>query len=65
MTTYKIERLYRDHDRRDLIATGLTLEEAQAHCRCPETSSSTCTAGEGIARTDAMGPWFDSYQNEQ
>ena len=64
MQTYKIERLYRDHARRDLIATGLTLDEAQAHCRDKETSSSTCTEAENIARTAKLGPWCDSYTEE-
>ena len=64
MQTYKIERIYRDHDRRDLIATGLTLDEVQNHCRDGETSSSTCTEAENIARTEKLGPWFDSYTEE-
>jgi hypothetical protein len=59
---YKIERLYfRSGSRRRTIATGLTLEEAQAHCRDPETSSSTCTKAANKRRTAQRGPWFDSY----
>ena len=61
---YKIQRLYfKDHPRRT-IARGLTLEEAQAHCSDPETSSSTCTSAAGKARTRRLGPWFDSYTEE-
>lgn len=58
---YKITRLYRDSHRRRTIATGLTLEEAQAHCSDPETSSGTCTRPENRRRTRQHGPWFDSY----
>lgn len=43
------------------IKTGLTLEEAQAHCKDPETSSSTCKGKEGRRRTKRLGDWFDSY----
>ena len=39
-TTYKIVRLYRDVDRESqVIHTGLTLEEAQSHCRDESTST--------------------------
>ena len=58
---YKIVRHYFDSDRsRRTIQRGLTLEEAQAHCRDPETSSSTCTSKAGKATTRRMGEWFDS-----
>jgi hypothetical protein len=61
-THYKVVRLYRDSPRRETIfSTGLTLKQAQEHCRDPETSSSTCTNAAGISRTAKHGPWFDSY----
>tara|TARA_R100000388_G_C7212558_1_gene144429 strand:- start:675 stop:821 length:147 start_codon:yes stop_codon:yes gene_type:complete len=48
MTTYKIIRFYFEgHSRK--IKGGLTLEEAQSHCRDPKTS------GDG---------WFDGYTEE-
>jgi len=47
-----------------VIKRGLTLEEAQAHCKDPETSSSTCTKPELIAYTHLTGPWFDGYDKE-
>lgn len=37
--TYTVSRIYRDHDKVEILQTGLTLEEAQAICRDPETSS--------------------------
>lgn len=59
---YAIVRHYQSAGiRRRIIATGLTLEEAQAHCRDPDTSSSTCTSAVGRRRTRNLGPWFDGY----
>lgn len=66
MTTYKIIRFYRDND--DLNGTvvrrGLTEVEAKAHCADPETSSSTATLPDAVARTEAFGPWFDGFTEE-
>ena len=63
--TYRIVRLYKDAvTRRRVIARGLTLKEAQAHCSDPETSSSTATTPEAKARTAKLGPWFDGYESE-
>jgi len=58
---YKIVRLYKNDHPRRTIASGVTLEEAQAHCSDPETSSSTCTSSAGRARTRRTGEWFDGY----
>ena len=50
METYKIIRMYRDSNKDSIIVdTGLTLEEAQAHCRREDTH------GDG---------WFDGYEKE-
>jgi hypothetical protein len=62
--TYRIVRGYRDSTRREVIKTGLSLDQAQAHCRNPETSSSKCTSTEGVDRTYLFGPWFDGYEQE-
>lgn len=50
--TYKIIRFYApgQDKRRRLIKRGLTLEEAQAHCRDPKTRKE--------------GKWFDGYDEE-
>ena len=61
MAQYKIIRHYFGDTPNRTIATGLTLEEAQAHCNDPETSSSTCTGKVGKARTKRLGKWFDGY----
>lgn len=63
MERYKIVRGYFRGGRR-VIERGLTLEEAQAHCNNPETSSRTCQKAPNKARTRRMGPWFDGYEND-
>lgn len=57
---YKIVRMFLDH-LPTTIKKNVTLEEAQAHCSSPETSSKTCTTEEGKACTEKYGPWFDGY----
>jgi hypothetical protein len=62
---YKIVRGYFDRQYpRRTIAKGLTLEEAQAHCRDPETSSRTCRKAANVRRTRERGAWFDGYERE-
>jgi hypothetical protein len=59
---YKVVRFYFDRPgHRRTIERGLTLEQAQAHCNDPETSSSTCRRPENVRRTRRMGEWFDGY----
>lgn len=65
MATYKIVRHYLNAGiNKRVIDTGLTLEEAQAHCSDKETSSRTATGKVAIARTRKVGPWFDGYTKE-
>ncbi len=61
--TYKIVRSYFKGGKRT-IKRGLTLEEAQAHCKDPETSSRTCMKAAHKRRTEVHGPWFDGYTEE-
>jgi hypothetical protein len=63
MEKYKIVRMYFKGGRRT-IETGLTLEQAQAHCNDPETSSSTCRSSAKKAITKRKGPWFDGYEKD-
>lgn len=49
METYKIIRFHFNEDS-EVIQTGLTLEEAQEHCRRDDTR------GDG---------WFDGYEEER
>ena len=60
--TYKIIRMYFEDYPNRQIKRGLTLEQAQAHCSDPETSSRTATKSAGKARTRTRGPWFDGYE---
>lgn len=64
---YKIVRMYYNGKRSHTVRgkTGLYLEEAQAHCADPETSSRTCTNAAGKARTRAYGHWFDGYTEDK
>lgn len=59
--SYQIVRHYFKGGKR-VIESGLTLEQAQAHCQDPETSSSTATSSAAKARTRKHGAWFDGYQ---
>jgi hypothetical protein len=60
---YKIVRMYQRGGHRT-IESGLTLKEAQKHCRDPETSSRTATSWEAHRRTEQKGPWFDGYEDD-
>jgi hypothetical protein len=62
---YKIIRFYyKQEGYRKTIKKGLTLEQAQAHCNDPETSSSTCKRPENLRRTKRQGAWFDGYTDQ-
>ena len=62
---YRIVRMYQtDGMRAQVIKRDLTLDEAQAHCKDPETSSSTCRNDAGQARTQRVGHWFDGYEQQ-
>ena len=57
---YKVIRFFFNGGKR-VVKRGLTLEQAQAHCQDPETSSSTCRLAVNRRRTKQRGPWFDGY----
>jgi hypothetical protein len=59
--TYDIVRFFEEEPTRT-IKRRVTLEEALAHCRDPETSSTTCRREAGKRRTRKHGPWFDGYR---
>lgn len=62
--SYKVVRLYFSERRPRTMARGMTLEEAQAWCRDPETSSKTATSAKARRHTAAYGQWFDGYVQE-
>jgi hypothetical protein len=60
---YQIFRCYQmDEKETEVIMSGLTLFEAQEHCKDKETSSRTCTSFEGRMRTAEHGHWFEGYR---
>jgi len=56
--TYKIIRFFKDGRDSATINTELTLEEAQEHCKDPESSSKTASCN--TYNTE----WFDGYEAE-
>lgn len=63
--TYMIIRFFKNPStKRMILKTGLTLEEAQAHCKSKETSSATATGLVEITLTRNFGDWFDGYEEE-
>jgi hypothetical protein len=63
---YQIVRFFsRDDVPNKVTVRNLTLEDAQAHCQDPETSSDTCTHAALHAITQKYGPWFDGYEEQQ
>ena len=66
MKTYRIIRMYANPSMSsEWIDTGLTLEEAQEHCKDPETSSKTATSPSLTTLTHLFGEWFDGYEEEE
>lgn len=68
---YRIVRFYQRelsngrHSRRVRGLSGLTLEQAQAHCRDLNTSSSTAWKTTPKQHTKRYGPWFDGYEEDK
>jgi hypothetical protein len=64
--TYKIIRFFRDHPKYNCVAgRGLSLKAAQAWCKDPEASSSTCTSPARRKLTAIRGPWFEGYTEDE
>ena len=63
MMTYKIVRHFADGDS-EVIEMDLTLAEAKAHCKDPNTSSRTATDEAGVKLTEERGMWFDGFTEE-
>ena len=60
---YRIVRMYARGDQtRRIIDRGLTIGEARAHCRNPETNSKTATGATARALTARRGAWFDGFE---
>ena len=64
-TTYRIVRMFFKGGKRAVNGlSGLTLEQAQEHCRNPESSYKTCKLYRNRKRTEQRGIWFDGYERE-
>lgn len=61
--TYKIIRFFQDYPSQ-VVRTGLTLDEVNAWCNDPETSSRTATSDVALERTRTYGHWFDGRECE-
>lgn len=62
MEEYKIVRYYRDGRESEVIADGLTLDEARSWCSGRESSSRTAELPENVKRTKECGDWFEGYR---
>ena len=60
---YRIIRFFKENSNM-IIKTGVSLEEAQEHCRSPETSSRTASGLVEVTLTKNFGEWFDGYEEE-
>lgn len=58
---YKIVRYFYRDGRKRTVKSGLTLAEARAHCKDPESSSRTATSARARRYTAMHGQWFDGY----
>ena len=65
MKTYRIVRMYQNPALlSEWIDTGLTLEEAEEHCKDPQASSKTAIGPTLTDLTQLFGEWFDGYEEE-
>lgn len=62
--TYVIKRRFKNRDEVIVLARGVSLAEAKAHCSDPDTSSATCSTVEGQDLARQFGPWFDTWEEE-
>lgn len=54
--TYRIVRMFFDDRPTKIVVRGLTLEQAQTHCRRDDTHGGS---------TDDGSAWFDGYEEER
>lgn len=62
--TYSVIRFYREDHPQEVIATGLTREEAQEMCSSDDGHSSTCGSEEGLRALLVRGDWFLGFRKE-
>lgn len=59
--SYNIIRMFKNAPTR-VLQRDVSLEQAQTHCKDPQTSYTTATGPEAVALTDEHGMWFDGYE---
>ena len=59
MNNHKIIRYFSISQRTHTVKKDLTLAQAQAHIRNPDSSSHSCTDRAGLMRTKKLGAWYD------
>lgn len=65
-TTYKVVRFFADDEvPAQVVAVRLSLDEAQSHCKNPQSSSATADGKTARERTAKFGAWFDGYEEEK
>lgn len=62
---FEVIRVYKFGPYREVVQSGLSLEDAIAHCTGPEASSRTATNKEAQERTRLRGPWFEGFCEEE
>ena len=62
---YKTVRYFFEGHPDKVIKRGLTLEEAQAWCKDPETSSSTAKGEAAHKILQKYGEWYDGYEEDK
>lgn len=64
--TYMVRRFYQSDDYpAEVVATGLTRDEAKDMCNDPATNSLAATSDEARARTKERGAWFCGFDREE
>lgn len=61
---FKIVRMFFEGYPDKVIKRGLTLEEARAWCKNPETSSSTAKSKKAQGIFEKYGEWYDGFAED-
>lgn len=64
MTTYEVVRFYKEGHPQEIVAEGLTINEAKAMCQDDDGHSNTCGSEEGMRAFAEHGEWFLGFRRE-
>ena len=62
--TYTVTRKFFDSIPPQVLAEGLTLQEAREMCNAPDGSSLTCVDNYLVLMSQRLGSWFNSYTED-